>query len=468
MLSFHRLLTALLPSLLFAMSVLAQPAVPPPAAEPAAAAPLAWLDHGPWLSYPDTGAISIGFVTGGGNVGAGIDYRRQGTDDPWQRVWHARAGQLQNQQPQHAIRLTGLTPGESYEYRIVLVNPAIKQFHDQNFPREPAFRTPQLTIVSDDRFHFQAFSAAAENYVFSLTADLQFSNQVRQRILHNYHNKAGMAQSRFIVVLGDALNDINVFEKSFLDGVVRPAVELGAQERPWLFVRGNHEWRGVDAPRWGDFLSSPTGSSYFSFRCGEAYYIVLDSGEDRPAVALTHHFTGNNAAELAFMTEQRDWLADVVTRPEFLSAKYRLVLCHAAPYTHASTHMHRMLDMITSEQFKGLEPRHRIHLWLAGHTHVYSRSAPRSNELYAFVAPHRKLFSGSDYSFPVITTDGPGGAGTIDTSCISVAVSAEKLSVCARNEQGVVFDRCDILPDGSVIDAPEAMTVQRFTYTTIP
>ena len=471
--SFCRHAVALCLSLLFLPLLLLsqQPPAPAPTQLPAPAqqpTPLAWLEHGPWLTYPDVGAVSVGFVTGGGRVGAGVDYRRRSSEDDWQRVWDSRGGQLQNQQPQHLIRLQDLTPGETYEYRIVLVNPAAKQFHDRNFPKEPAFRDPQLTIIAADRFHFQAFGAVADDYVFALTADLQFSNDVRKRILTSYRERGGMAPSRFNVILGDALNEINVFERDYVAGVLNHAVGLGATTQPWLFVRGNHEWRGVDAPRWGDFLPAPTGSSFFSFRCGDAYYIVMDSGEDRPAAALTHHFSGNNASEATYMAEQRDWLAEVVTRKEFLNAKYRIVLCHSAPYTHGGKFMVQNLELIIGEQFKGLEPRHRIHLWLAGHTHVYTRSIPCSNDLYAFVAPHRKLFSGNDYVFPVITTDGPGGPGTLDTSCISVAVSTDTLSVTSRDEQGAVFDRCDIFPDGRIVDVPDAMSVKRFTYVPLP
>ncbi|NMA46059.1 MAG: hypothetical protein GX945_05815 [Lentisphaerae bacterium] len=436
--------------------------------QPPEPAPLAWLEHGPWLSYPDVGAISVGFVTGGGRVGAGVDYRRRDSEEDWQRVWDSRGGQLQNQQPQHLIRLQGLTPGETYEYRIVLVNPTKKQFNDRSFPKEREFRAPQLTLLADDRFHFQVFDNAPGDYSFAFTADLQFSNDVRKRMLTNYHERGDMAKSRFYVILGDALNDINVFERDYVAGVIKHAVGLGASSQPWLFVRGNHEWRGLDAPRWLDFLPAPTGKSFFSFRCGDAYYIVLDSGEDRPAAAMTHHFSGNNVTEMAYLTEQRDWLAELVTHKEFLDAKYRIVLCHSAPCTHNGKFMTQNLEMIVGEQFKGREPRHRIHLWLAGHTHFYSRSVPCSNEFYAFVAPQRKLYSGSDYAFPVVTTDGPGFAGTLDTSCISVAVSADKLSVTARDEQGAVFDRCDILPDGSVVDIPDAMLVKRFTYTPAP
>jgi hypothetical protein len=443
-----------------------QQAAPPAAAE--VAAPLAWLAQGPWLTHPDAGSISIGFVTGGGRVGAGVEYRRRASEDAWQRVLNSRGGQLQNQHPQHLIHLSGLIPGESYDYRIVLVNPCSKQFHDRNFPKEAAFRSPQLTLVEDESFHFQCFDNKAEDYVFSLTADLQFSSKVRKRILSNYHESGSMAQSRFNVILGDALNAIEDFDRDYVVGVLAQTVELGAAHRPWIFARGNHEWRGVDAPRWGDYMAGPKGYSSHSFRCGEAYYIVLDSGEDRAAAALTHHFSGNNADEMAFMAEQRDWLAEIVTHKDFLAAKYRIVLCHSAPYTHGGRFMVKNLEMLMGDQFKGLEPRHRIHLWLAGHTHVYTRSVPRSNELYGFVAPTRKLYGGKDYVFPVITTDGPGGAGTLESSCISVAVSTDKLSVSARDEQGAIFDRCDIYPDGRIEDLPETMTVKRFSYEAIP
>lgn len=63
-------------------------------------------------------------------------------------------------------------------------------------------------------------------------------------------------------------------------------------------TRGNHENRGAYAQHWLDYFPTPTGETYYTFRRGPAFFIVLDGCEDKPTTipAITAWATGTNTA----------------------------------------------------------------------------------------------------------------------------------------------------------------------------
>ncbi|MFA5688202.1 MAG: FN3 domain-containing metallophosphoesterase family protein [Kiritimatiellales bacterium] len=418
------------------------------------------LTHGPWLTYPDTGAMTIGFTTDC-NTGAGVEYRLKNSADEWMCAWDAVAGQLLDTVSYHPVRLTGLQSGAEYEYRIVLLNPSEKRLTDREYWEDERSRKPQLTIIENGAFTFHSFSPDAEPYSFFVTADLQFSTLRRHSILQNYYD-GGMKDARFTVLLGDLYYHVDNIEQDILAGIVDKTTALGGCSRPFLFVRGNHEWRGMEASRWCSYFPALNGSTYFSFRCGDVFYIVLDTGEDRAAHALTHHFSGINAVEKEFIQEQKEWLDGVVEMPEFRQAKFRIVLAHAAPYSHPGKYITEVTGRLADGALTGRNPENRIHLWISGHTHFYTRSVPQTNRVYALSAPQKKLYSGEPYVFPVVTVDGPGG--DLDTSGVQVLVLNDRLQLEMKYENGEVFDRCEIFPDGSVENFKTGTVVELFDY----
>lgn len=409
--------------------------------------------HGPWLTFAEATALTIGFTTPLG-YGGGVEVRAKGTQEPWQAFWHTRAGQIVKTATVHPVRLTGLKPDTDYEYRLVLANASDKILHDGNMASQ--HNKPQVTVIERPDFTFRTFPQASADFTFAAVADLQFSPRDKEQYLQDYQKNGGLDASRFLLVIGDANNDIHNFERDYLGTVVAPLTKLGGLSRPTYFIRGNHEWRGKDTTRWLDFFAAPrTRSTYFAFSCGDAFFIVLDSGEDKPARKLTFHYTGNNIDDDAFMREQGEWLREVVASEAFKRAKYRIVACHAALYSHPEKYMHDSMQTICGDLFKRDKPQNRLHLWLSGHTHVYARTIP-GDEQFLYRYPNRgyKIFNGRDYAFPVITLDGPRGSGKedINNCLVTVAVTPDKLRVEAKKRDGTLIDACDILPDGTCLD----------------
>ena len=441
---------------LSSVSVLSQqtPVAGPAASQPSSQQPKEQpvVTHGPWLTHAEPTAITIGYTTPPGH-GGGVDVRVKGTQE-WRRVWHQSAGQLDRSRPQHPIRITGLQPDTDYEYRLVIAHAMGKIYHDGNFKGQPT--TPQMTLVEQPGFTFRTYPDHEAPFTFSVTSDLQFGAAEKAGFLQDYQRNCGLDQSRFLLIVGDANNELRSMEGDMLGTVLDPLTRLGGLSRPTYLARGNHEWRGKDTARWTDFFPAPrTGSSYYSFTCGSVLFIVLDSGEDKPAKALTAHYTGNNVDDAAFMREQHEWLKTVVGSQAFRDAKYRIIVCHSAIYSHGEGYMRQSLNTVCGDLFTKDKPQNRIHLWLAGHTHVYARTIPGDEQrIYRYPYRGYKVDSGRDYDFTVLTADGPRGSGDhdINNCLVSVSVTAERLSIVAKKRDGSPIDAFDVLPDGTCVD----------------
>lgn len=60
------------------------------------------------------------------------------------------------------------------------------------------------------------------------------------------------------------------------------ASELAKGEIPVIFMRGNHDTRGAYAELLPDYVGTDNGLTYFPIRLGRLWFVLLDSGEDKP------------------------------------------------------------------------------------------------------------------------------------------------------------------------------------------
>ena len=281
---------------------------------------------------------------------------------------------------------------------------------------------------------------------------MQFSNKTKGHYLTQGHNNCGTKDARFFVNLGDSDDNFANFDLAFMQGIVDALTTINGSSCPTIFARGNHEWRGRQCTLWTEYFPAPvTAAPYYSFRCGEAFYIVLDTGEDQHAGGLNFHYTGINIDNKTFMNQQADWLDTVVASDAFKTAKYRIVLAHGAIYSHPEKFMHDDTALILRDHFTADKPAERIHLWLAGHTHNYERTVPGKGIIYWIDEGKREVYEQGNYPFPVVTNDGPGFGGLHNTF-LNVAVSSDRLVVKAMAPDGVLLDQFEILPDGSCVD----------------
>ena len=133
---------------------------------------------------------------------------------------------------------------------------------------------------------------------------------------------------------------------------------------PLAAVRGNHENRGVYSGCWSDFFPTPTGETYYTFRRGPVFFLVLDGCEDKPDSDIRYYGLGDWDA---YRQREAAWLKEVVRSEEFRTAPVRIVLIHMIPGGEASWYGEQQIRQLFVPELVGKG----IDLMLCGHYHRY-------------------------------------------------------------------------------------------------
>ena len=360
--------------------------------------------------------------------------RPQGADR-WQEFRKCVLGQLP-MDTHYAFDLPSLTPDTTYEYCLKTADTSLE--HEETTPVY-VFHTPPQGLTT---------------HRFFCTADLQMSRAARQRILEGFFDHDA-AKADLFCTLGDLLNSTDEFYQEYFLDVLAFALDRTDHRQVWVPVRGNHELRGPHSSDWFKYL----GCSYYLFRYADTAYLVLDSGDDKRVTPPPHIYT-RRTDHTELFNAQREWLLQAIATPEFQTAKHRIILCHATPFDQDADFeefheqfMARNLQRLLGDFFYGPNPRYKIDLWLAGHTHKSARYTPHDQKIVSFSAPgfHRLTEREKDlYPFPVVVLDGPGNIGPCQASGILVTVTPEFIEVLSRQPTGEVIDHIRIQPDNTV------------------
>ena len=418
--------------------------------------PLA-VKYQPWSMFPDSfdNAVSIVFSTTRMSPAA-VDYRIKGSEK-WTRVYDNQAGIMRRDEAVHCIRIEDLQPDTEYEYRAVLVDEA-KSFKE----------IPQNEIYT---FKSAPAYAYAKDFSFAVTSDLQMPDDEREKLLKKIFTFPGFENSSFFAFLGDVLWTSN-FDLMIIDNFVN-FFRAGCNNRMQLvMVRGNHEIYGRDSNRYFKYFKSPrtVEQSYFMFTYGEVCFIVLDFLDDssrQPAPSTRAQFDFE-----PFFKAQAKWLKSAVESAEFKQAKYRIVLCHTAPLGNLGRYLPGNVRSCIEPLFTGDNPKYRIHLWLAGHTHRAFRSIVRQNAARSVLdvnfnpkAKHPAI--GEKYPFPVIVMGGRNWRvdKSFQQTALQVAVKSGILEVRHYDNTGKLFDHIKITPDGKVTEVyADEVRFKKYNY----
>ena len=103
---------------------------------------------------------------------------------------------------------------------------------------------------------------------------------------------------------------------------------------PAVYVRGNHDTRGYMAEHLMGYIPTRGGSTYYTFRAGSVWGVVLDCGEDKPDTNIEYGLpeTGGVANFLPFREAQTDYLRGLIegadTTYNAAGITRRVALCH--------------------------------------------------------------------------------------------------------------------------------------------
>lgn len=252
----------------------------------------------------------------------------------------------------HKVKIKGLERGTKYRYRIYSREVLDNYNWDTSFGKIAASSSYQP-------FSFTTLDETKDEFSFAVVNDIHADTLALQDLL----NQVELKKKDFVIFNGDMMSHLNS-EKLMFEGFLDKSVEMFAPNIPFYFTRGNHETRGPFSTRFMDYFPSPTGKPYFTLRHGPAFFIMLDSGEDKPDTDIEY---GGLSAFDEYREEQAEWLKRVVESDEFKQAPVKIVAIHVPAFTstwHGTLHVEQLFIPILNKA--------GIDLMFSGHTHRYS------------------------------------------------------------------------------------------------
>lgn len=253
----------------------------------------------------------------------------------------------------HKVTLTGLKPATTYKYRIVS-----KEVVDTT-AGNATFYTGHVATSYKKPLSFKTLGDEPSEFQFTVMNDIH-QDSARFSTLAEAGN---VDKAAFVVFNGDMVSSMNTdttITKCFLN-----YTSSFSGEKPFYIGRGNHETRGQYACTFMDYFPSPTGMPYYAFEYGDAFFIMLDSGEDKPDGDVEYY---DRAEFSKYRGQEAEWLKTVVESPEFKNAKYRIVFVHMPPVAEKSS-WYGCLE--GNRLFVPILNNVGIDLMLCGHTHKY-------------------------------------------------------------------------------------------------
>ena len=254
----------------------------------------------------------------------------------------------------HHVRLTGLTPGTVYRYRI------FQQGVDDSGHNPVAGNISASNVYSRQPYAIRTLDSKKSECRFSMINDIDG----RDSILVALTKDTKKQSPDFMVFNGDMasfMGSIADIEKDFMTR----ASKNFSPDFPLVYVRGNHEARGPGYNEFMNLFPSSTGTPSYMFKHGPAAFLVLDCGEDKPDSDIEY---GGTAAYDAYREQIAQWLKQTIASEEFKSAPVKIVLMHI-PFEKGqgwwgNNELKRLLLPLLNEA--------DVDVMLSGHNHSYS------------------------------------------------------------------------------------------------
>ena len=271
----------------------------------------------------------------------------------------------------HAIKVSGLQKGATYRYRIfqqaLLLDEGNKRMiFGEGFGSD---------ILQKEPFRLTTLDGSKQECDFSMVNDIHGNDSLFRLLTGNIRK----SKDDFVVFNGDMLTQIES-PKQIFDGYMNTAAELFSGDMPVFSVRGNHENRGSASYDYMKYFPTSTGKTYYTFRQGPAFFIVLDGGEDKPDSDIRYY---GLALTDQLREEQALWLKKIVASDECRLAPVKIVIIHMPPGDDAQWHGRMEITRL----FMPILNNAGIDLMLCGHTHQtsYTEKGKANNNFPIFI-----------------------------------------------------------------------------------
>ena len=174
--------------------------------------------------------------------------------------------------------------------------------------------------------------------------------------------------------------DIASFNASVEDICVAYKIASGITEGqcPCIFSRGNHDLRGSFAEHLAEYTPTYMGLTYYTFRLGDLWGLVLDCAEDKNDGNKEY---GHTICCHDYRLAETEFLKKVLKAKKFAAKgiKYRLVISHV-PFTIRNFESGGIFDIENEiyDCWTTLLNEISPDLQLCGHLHVCRTSLPKS------------------------------------------------------------------------------------------
>ncbi len=157
---------------------------------------------------------------------------------------------------------------------------------------------------------------------------------------------------------------------AYFDVIYRLCEAATGGARPCIFSRGNHDTRGFFAENIAEYTPTENGHSYFSFKMGRLWGMVLDCGEDKWD---WHAEYGGTVSCTQFRREETRYFEKIIknAKDEYNAdgVKYRLAICHVPFCRTASNNDFDPDPEIFTDWCKKLKDDVKTQVMICGHFH---------------------------------------------------------------------------------------------------
>ena len=241
-------------------------------------------------------------------------------------------------------------------------------------------------------------------------------------------------QLHLLVLNGDIPDHSGLIENFY--AICKIASGVTGGECPVVCARGNHDSRGVHAEDMPDYIPTQNGKTYYSFRLGRVWGLVLDCGEDKPD---EHDAYGGMNCFHDFRLRQTDYIRSVIARAatEYAAegVEHRLIISHA-PFTHVDPPPFDIEQELYAEWARLIREHIKPTLQLHGHKHFVGVMRPYDEyDDFGLACPAiigaKPLFQSSERSVAAFI-----GA--------AVTLSGDKITVTFNQSTGEIVDRIEL------------------------
>lgn len=306
------------------------------------------FNHGPYLMGVTTKGITVFFSTNKNALSwVEVKNNKSGVINSYYDTAH---GLKQANNQRNRIRIDKLHPGCQYSYRIC----------SKEITRFEPYKKEFGSSITSDWLTFNTLPLKKENGEYLIISDLHDDSCRMARLLR----LADYKKSDMVFMNGDMINNPSTEEHPYI--ILDKATEMFARESSFVFVRGNHEYRGNMARKLTDYIDTTEGRFYYTYTIGNTIFIIMDSTEENEdSVPSNAGCTDIDNYRL----EQTEWLKQVVRSNEFKTAKNRIVFTHIPPIGANS----RCSAVVESRKnWVPIWNEAGIDLLIAGHNHHFS------------------------------------------------------------------------------------------------